>query len=145
MSKKQKLIDAFERLKSGNPIRISKSRKISPSAVEDEAGVSRSLLRNNDEYQDLFKQVVKAKKEQSQGVKLGGNKKLSSVDPDIKELTQELEKSKSDIKALQKKYDKLLACNAELTQVILEKRFELHMDKISSGVVDNVLNYKEQQ
>ena len=145
MSKMQKLTDAFERLKSGNPIRISKSRKISPSAVEDEAGVGRSLLSKNKEYKYLLQQIVNAKRDQSQGAKSGNNKKLSSVDPRIKELTQDLEKSKSDKKALQKKYDKLLACNAELTQVILEKRFELHMDKISSGVVDNVLNYKEQQ
>jgi len=145
MSKLQKLTDAFERLKMGNPIRISESRKISPCAVEDEAGVGRGLLSKNKEYEDLLEQIVWAKKKQSQGVKSGKNKNLSSVDPRIKELTQELEKSKSDKKVLQQKYDKLLACNAELTQVILEKRFELHMDKISSGVVDNVLNYKEQQ
>ncbi|AYM86864.1 hypothetical protein [Pseudoalteromonas agarivorans] len=145
MTKKQRLIDAFERLKAGKPIRISEERKISPSAVEDEAGVSRSLLRNNNEYEDLFKQIVEAKKAQSESVKTGLNKKLSSIDPVVKELEHQLAKSKMEVKEWQKKYSKLLACNAELTQVILEQRFESYMSKVSSDEVDNVFDHKEKQ
>lgn len=144
MTKKQKLIDAFERLKAGKPIRIDAKRKISPSAVEDEAGVGRSLLRNNEEYQDLFDQIVAEKKKQTRSSKTKANNRPSSVDSAAKELRAELAKVKSDYKELEQKYNNLIACNAELTQVIVEKRFEEHMKHISSGAVDNVVAiYKE--
>lgn len=50
----QNLSEAFDRIKNGTTINIPKSKKLSFSAVEDEAGVSRSLLRS---YPALFEKI----------------------------------------------------------------------------------------
>ncbi len=146
MTNREKLELAFERLLAGKPIRISPSRKISPTAVEDEAGVSRSLLRNNPDYHDLFDKIVKKKD------KSAGKSELSSVDTEKKTLKDRLKKANADI-ALQKakvdclesKYSRLLACNAELASVVNEKRFEEHMRQISANSLEEALKINREQ
>jgi hypothetical protein len=144
MTTKQKLIDAFERIKAGKPIRIDTKRKISPASVEDEAGLGRSLLRNNEDYQDLFDEIVLAKKNQARTSKTTKGGKPTSIDPTVRELKEALAKIKTSYKELELKYNNLLICNVELTQVIVEKRFQEHLGTISSDAVNNVVNiYKE--
>jgi hypothetical protein len=140
MSTKQKLQDAFDRIKDGKPIRIDAKRKVSPASVEDEAGLGRSLLRNNEDYQDLFDEIVLAKKKQSRTSKITKGAKPTSIDPTVRELKEALAKVKMSYNDLQIKYNNLIACNAELTQVIVQKRFQEHLGTISTNFVDNIVD-----
>lgn len=141
----EKLDDAFKRLKEGKPIRVNASRKISPTSVEDEAGVARSTLRNTEIYKKLFDEIVDYKNTNQKLTTKGSNSKLTSIDPNEKALREKLNKTKQKLRELEEKYDKLLACNAELTQVILDQRFAEHMSKISTDSVDNVVSiYKDE-
>jgi len=58
MNHEQKLREALKRLIEGKPTYVSIDRKVSFSAVEDEAKVSRGLLRN---YPYLYEEVKNLK------------------------------------------------------------------------------------
>jgi hypothetical protein len=143
MNKRQRLLGALERLKNGTPERISPKRKITPTSVEDEAGVSRSLLRNNPDYVDIFNLVVIEKNKQKPDSE---NKKLSSstITPETK---AEIREYKSTIKGLrsevsdwQQKYNELLARNAELTILIHDKRFTEFLNKSSTTEIKSKID-----
>jgi hypothetical protein len=135
MNKRQRLLDALERLKNGAPERISQKRKITPTSVEDEAGVSRSLLRNNPDYADIFGLVVI---EKNKHLPDGDTKKLSSstittdTKEEIKEYKSTIKELRSEVSDWQHKYNELLTRNAELTILIHDKRFTEFLNKSST-------------
>ncbi len=112
--KEQLIIDALHRILNGNPINIDKKRKLSASAVEDEARVSRSLSRH---YPDTFAKIQEA-------ILLSKSKKLKDDTGIIrkpkndKNLKEEINKLKEDKISLQEKCDKLIAANIGLAQRI---------------------------
>lgn len=106
----QKLLEALERIKQGNPINISKEKKLSFSSVEDEALVSRSLSRH---YPEAFQKVKKE-------IELSKSKKIflssSKDNPQAKNLKEENEILKEQVKLLKKENDELLVVNVSLAE-----------------------------
>lgn len=106
-----KLLEALERIKNGNPINIDKKKKLSFSAVEDEALLSRSLSRHYPEVFDKIKAEIilsKAKKRVSNGP--------ISEPASIKEENNIL---KEQLKLLKKENQELLSANVSLSERVL--------------------------
>lgn len=107
-----KLLEALDRIKQGNPIHISREKKLSFSSVEDEALVSRSLSRH---YPDTFKKI----KEEIDIAKI---RKIvlnnSNETPKSKNLKEENEIFKEQIKLLKKEKEELLVVNVSLAERI---------------------------
>lgn len=107
-----KLLEALERIKNGNPIHISKEKKLSFSSVEDEALVSRSLSRH---YPEVFSKIkdeialYKAKK------MILNNSVETSQSKSIKEENEIL---KEKIKKLKQENEELLVTNVSLAERI---------------------------
>ena len=57
-----KLLEALDIIKQGNPVHISKKKKLSFSSVEDEALVSRSLSRHYPETFEKIKEEIEIAK-----------------------------------------------------------------------------------
>jgi len=112
--KEQLIIDALHRILNGNPINIDKKRKLSASAVEDEARVSRSLSRH---YPDTFVKIQEA-------ILLSKSKNLKDDSGVIrkpktdKNLKEEIKKLKEEKSSLQEKCDKLISSNIGLAERI---------------------------
>lgn len=118
-----KLENAFLRLKQGNPIRTKANRKITPSSVEDEAGVSKSTLRNTEAYRSLFNEIVDYKnsvRRNSQSSK-SGEGKPSSKNEDMINLKKKIKDLRDKMNSKQQTIDFLVAANAELTALLSEK------------------------
>lgn len=118
-----KLENAFLRLKEGKPIRIKANRKITPSSVEDEAGVPKSTLRNTEAYRSLFNEIVDYKnsvRKSSQQSKASEGK-LSSKNEDMINLRKTIRELRNKVDGKQKTIDFLVAANAELTALLSEK------------------------
>ena len=105
-----KLREALERIKNGTPSNINKERKLSFSAVEDEALVSRSLSRH---YPETFNKI----KEEIERAKLRkfSLKNSKETEPG-KNLKEENEILKEQIKILKKEKDDLLLANITLAE-----------------------------
>lgn len=107
-----KLLEALERIKQGNPINISKEKKLSFSSVEDEALVSRSLSRH---YPEVFNKI-------KHEIELAKNKKFfiknSNDVPQGKNLKEENEILKEQVKLLKKEKQDLLVANIGLAERI---------------------------
>ncbi|NOI34636.1 hypothetical protein F0250_11810 [Vibrio cyclitrophicus] len=133
MSSEQKLRDALTRLKEGKPINISPDRKISLSAVEDEARVSRSLIR---QYPDLHEEAIKAKKAQKQGL-LSQNVRQEKTE-DIDKIKKELVEKKAELSELCKANNELIRTNAELftllNAVAHKNRRDIDLDSVVGSV-----------
>lgn len=119
----EKLENAFLRLKEGKPIRIKANRKITPSSVEDEAGVAKSTLRNSEAYRLLFNEIVDYKNSarnnsQTSGAAAG---KLSSKNNEVINLKKTIRELRDKINNKQQTIDFLVAANAELTALLSEK------------------------
>ena len=112
----QNLSDAFERIKSGNPINVSSGRKLSFSSVEDEARVGRSLLR---QYPLLFEKV----KEEILLAKIKNEKQPPNRSKQVEKLKSDLIILKEKNKILETKTDSLLNANIGLAERVrfLEK------------------------
>lgn len=112
--KEQLIIDALHRILNGNPINIDKKRKLSASAVEDEARVSRSLSRH---YPETFTKIQEA-------ILLSKSKNLKDDSGVIrkpktdKNLKEEIKKLKEEKSSLQEKCDKLISSNIGLAERI---------------------------
>lgn len=107
----QNLNDAFERIKNGVTINIAKNRKLSYSSVEDEAKVSRSLLRS---YPDIFEKVknqILLNKIQNDSNKPNNKKRQEKTKENLK-----IEKEKN--KELNLKIENLLKANVGLVERI---------------------------
>lgn len=111
-----KLLEALERIKNGNPINIDKKKKLSFSAVEDEALLSRSLSRH---YPEVFDKI-KAEIILSKTKKMISNSTISEPES-IKEENNIL---KEQIKLLKKENQDLLSANVALSEriIFLNKR-----------------------
>lgn len=105
----KKLSDAFDRIQSENTINIAPGKKLSFSSVEDEAKVSRSLLR---QYPDLFGKV----KEQILLIKIKKEKKLPNRNKQVENLKEELKVSKEKAEISNKKTENLLKANIGLAE-----------------------------
>ncbi len=119
----EKLENAFLRLKEGKPIRTKANRKITPSSVEDEAGVSKSTLRNTETYRPLFKEIVDYKnsaRANSQTNK-GVEGRLSSNNLEVINLKKTNDELREKVNVQQQTIDFLVAANAELTALLSEK------------------------
>lgn len=128
-STRERLESALERLIKGEPLNVSINRKISPAALEDEAGVGRSLLRNNPEYLDIFERTVEAKNAQRLAAKKCDSvlQKATSVDQDLRTLRADLKVARERIKELEAMNHKLIQNNAELTFLL---KAEHHLKNI---------------
>lgn len=118
-----KLENAFLRLKEGKPIRTKANRKITPSSVEDEAGVPKSTLRNTEAYRSLFNEIVDYKnsaRRNSQTSKAAEGK-LSSKNQDMINLRKTIRELRDIVNGKQQTIDFLVAANAELTALLSEK------------------------
>lgn len=133
MNSEQKLRDALTRLKEGKPINISQDRKISLSAVEDEARVSRSLIR---QYPDLHEEAIKAKKAQKQGL-LSQNVRPKKTE-DIDKIKKELAEKKSELSDLRKVNSELIRTNAELFVLLNAVAHKNRRDLDMEGLVGSV-------
>ena len=107
-----KLLAALERIKQGNPIHISKEKKLSFSSVEDEALVSRSLSRH---YPEIFKKI-------KEEIEIAKVKKVilnsSNQIPQAKNLKEANEILKEQITLLKKEKEELLSANVSLAERI---------------------------
>lgn len=107
-----KLLEALERIKQGNPIQISKEKKLSFSSVEDEALVSRSLSRH---YPETFQKIKNE-------IELNKAKKIvlsnSKESPQSKNLKEENEILKEQVRLLKKEKEELLVANISLAERI---------------------------
>lgn len=112
----KKLSDAFDRIQSENTINIAPGKKLSFSSVEDEAKVSRSLLR---QYPALFERV----KEQILLMKIQKEKKLPNRNKQVQNLKEDLRISRDKIDNLEIKNESLLKANIGMAERIrfLEK------------------------
>lgn len=133
MNSEQKLREALTRLTNGAPINISPERKISPSSVEDEAKVSRSLLRH---YPDLHEETVKAKKAQRQG--LLSQCVQQQKTEDIDQIKKELDKKKAEVSELRNANDELIRTNADLFILLNAVAHKNRLDFDLEGIVGSV-------
>lgn len=105
-----KLIEALERIKQGNPININKNKKLSFSAVEDEALVGRSLSRH---YPGIFEKI-------KEEIQLAKARKIvlnnSKETPQAKNLKEENEILKEQVRLLKKDNEDLLVANVSLAE-----------------------------
>ncbi len=119
----EKLENAFLRLKEGKPIRTKANRRITPSSVEDEAGVSKSTLRNTEAYRSLFNEIVdyknSARKNSSTNKATEG--KLSSKNEEMINLKKTIRELREKLNSKQQTIEFLVAANAELTALLSEK------------------------
>lgn len=106
-----KLLEALERIKNGNPINIDKKKKLSFSAVEDEALLSRSLSRHYPEVFDKIKAEIILSKEK----KMVSNSPISEPES----MKEENYRLKEKIKLLKKENEELLSANVSLSERIL--------------------------
>lgn len=114
-----KLQNAFTRLKEGQPLRINPRRKITPSSVEDEAGLPKSTLRNTPAYRTLFEEIVLYKNSQKNNKNKTSNvSKISSINNDVTELRKTNKELREKLNKKQKEIDFLVASNAELTSLL---------------------------
>lgn len=115
-----KLLEALERIKQGKPIHISKEKKLSFSSVEDEALVSRSLSRH---YPETF-QKIKTE------IELNKVKKIvlsnSKETPQAKNLKEENEILKEQVRLLKEEKEELVKANISLAEriVFLNQKFK---------------------
>ena len=105
-----KLLEALQRIKDGNPINISKEKKLSFSAVEDEALVGRSLSRHYPEVFDKIKKEIELSKTRKISLK------NSDETPKAKNLKEENEILKEQVKLLKKEKEELLVANISLAE-----------------------------
>lgn len=124
----QKLLEALERILKSNTINIKSDRKLSASAVEDEAGVSRSLSRH---YPETFQKIKESiLLEKSRKSKEFSN--TSIVDKDkVYPLKNEVKSLKEENKKWQEKCDNLLVANIGLAEKIKQLEETLKNNKIS--------------
>lgn len=107
-----KLLKALERIKQGNTLHISKEKKLSFSSVEDEALVSRSLSKH---YPETFKKI----KEEIDTAKVRKIiLKNSNETPQAKNLKEENEILKAQVKLLKQEKEELLVVNVSLAERI---------------------------
>lgn len=113
-----KLLEALERIKNGNPIHIDKKKKLSFSAVEDEALLSRSLSRH---YPEVFNKI-KNEIELLKSKKISLNHKIEEP----KSMRDENIMLKEQIKLLKTENQELLSANVGLSERILflNRRFK---------------------
>mgnify|MGYP000335373247 CR=1 FL=1 len=139
-NKRQVLCDALERLKAGKPERIDIKRKISPSTVEEEAGVSKSLLRNNPEYHDIFIEVTEIKKNlieenlKQKNLKKGNTPSNSSKNLEVVELRKALTKANEKCKKLKIRSKVLIQANTELTLLLTKKVNDSNLAKLAESL-----------
>lgn len=115
-----KLLEAFERIKQGKPIHISKEKKLSFSSVEDEALVSRSLSRHYPRIFNKIKEEIEINKVKKFILKNSGDS------PQAKNLKEENEILKEQVKMLKKEKEELLSANVSLAERIrfLNQKFK---------------------
>lgn len=115
-----KLLEALDRIKKGNPIHINKEKKLSFSSVEDEALVSRSLSRH---YPKTFKKI-------KEEIEIAKVKKVllnnSNETPQARNLKEENEILKAQVKLLKQEKEELLVANISLAERIrfLNQKFK---------------------
>lgn len=119
----EKLENAFLRLKEGKPIRTKVNRKITPSSVEDEAGVSKSTLRNTESYRTLFNEIVSYKNSARKNSQTSNasEDKPSSKDEEVIKLKKTIGELRAKVNGKQQTIDFLVSANAELTALLSEK------------------------
>ena len=142
MDNRTKLEEALQRLIKGNPKNIDKNRKITPSAVEDEAKVSRSLLRS-EIYSDIFKETNLIKEEQKKKTSEKNNgsaNKTTSVNPEVKAIKKELNKEKDKVRKLKETNQNLMQTNAELFSLLISIDQDARLKKQLEKAVNSTTN-----
>jgi len=124
----QKLIEALERIKSGETLYTEAGRKLSISSIEDEAGVSRSLSRRYPETFNYLQAEVDKYKEAKRDKKPSELKVVRAID--------EVEILREKNKLLNERLNKSLAANVALAERV--KYLESLFDK-----QDNVVSIKK--
>jgi len=119
----EKLENAFLRLKEGKPIRTKANRKITPSSVEDEAGLPKSTLRNTEAYRSLFNEIVDYKHSaiKNSQIERSVKGKPSSNNKEMINLKKTIRELRDKVNDKQQTIDFLVAANAELTELLSEK------------------------
>lgn len=105
-----KLLEALERIKQGNPIHISKEKKLSFSSVEDEALVSRSLSRHYPQTFQRIKEEIELNK--AKKIVLSSSKESNQS----RTLKEENIFLKEQIKSLKEEKDVLISANVSLAE-----------------------------
>jgi len=99
----KKLNEAFERLKAGVPINICGKYNISPSKVEEEAGLSRSIILGP-AHKDILSKIKSYKAEKCASER-GLSSETELLNEKIKNIRAELASEKEKRKALQVKIE----------------------------------------
>jgi hypothetical protein len=94
--RKRALLDAFARLKDGNPERVESGSKISPSKVEDEAGVPRSTLYGKP-YVSLLRDIQEYKGDKK-AEERGLSGEIELLKAELRESRKEVTKQKDECK-----------------------------------------------
>ena len=120
-STEKELEFALIRLKAGRPRIVDKKRKISISALAEEAGVSDSTIHNRypqiaAEVREIIGKAHKAQRDEK-------NEKLKSEKSKNRELREYIEKLEEDIR-------KLTSVNATLSTENAQLKAELASDKV---------------
>lgn len=143
----EKLQNAFLRLKEGKPLRIKADRKVTQSSVEDEAGVSKSTLRNTDAYSTLFDEIVAYKKSIKNNTKTSKTpkNKPSSINKEVAELKNIIKELREKVNNKQQTIDFLVAANTELTALLSEKVTNKQLNEFlrSQEAVVNIMRLDE--
>jgi len=142
MDNRTKLEEALQRLIKGEPKNIDKKRKITPSAVEDEARVSRSLLRSEN-YSDIFKETILRKEEQKKKTDEEYNRpanKTTSINSDVKAIKKELNNEKEKVRKLTETNQTLTQTNAELFLLLVSINQDARLNKQLEEAVNSTTN-----
>ena len=120
----KQLNEALNRLLEGKPLNTKKGRKLSLSAVEDEAGVSRSLIRKYPSVLEKAQDAILIEKVKKGKAKIGN---ISGRQVNEKKNLREMNKKlKKDNEELKEKNEILLKANIGMAERIkyLEKQNE---------------------
>ncbi|OQK25772.1 hypothetical protein XM69_c12011 [Vibrio parahaemolyticus] len=137
---RKSLLDALQRMIEGIPVRVDKKRKISPTAVEEEAGVSKGNAYYS-AYKDILAKIKSAKENQkSTKAKAPFTSNIKGSGGEVIELREEVASLKSKLAECERKLNLAEKYNAELTYLINEKELDLRLavkKKIALHAIDN--------
>lgn len=120
-STEKELRSALIRLKHGRPKVVDKKRKISISALAEEAGVSDSTIHNR--YPDVAAEVREITGKAHKAQRDEKNEKLKSEKSKNKDLREHIQQLESDIR-------KLTSINATLSDENAQLKAEIESDNI---------------
>ncbi|WP_085343571.1 hypothetical protein [Vibrio sp. ArtGut-C1] len=118
-----RLLQALHRMLDGKPIKVDPKRKISPAAVEEEAGLA-SGISYYSLYSNTLAKIKEAKSKQNVDSGKSNHRKPSKTSDELKKAKQKNILLQEKVDELTKKLAFAEKCNAELFSLINAKTFD---------------------